>query len=1030
MKKISIIVHCCGTEDNISKCFKSITEQSYRNLEIIALVNDNTKDFVTDLSKDDKRIKTVNTTQNTLMSYLLGTKKISGEYLSFIECEDYIDRDYFRVLIENSEINNSELIISNIVRFNSSKKYVHGLTFNTNNESYPGKDFFNHYLEQTGKNIRFNILNNKLIKIDLWQKVVKKIEKLKKTSEINPQLVLTTLSLYYSKKTSFCDNAYYYLHEDYKKEKVEDIDNKIIEINNSFNYIEEFLKNEKIINKYKKNIITWKSLYLSKQIDKYNILKSNNKKIASLNYNYEQDEELNNFYKRKENDNSWDNYYELKTDFSEEYLEIKNQIMDPNIKIISFDMFDTLVTRPFFLPHEMFTLLNKLFLEVFDTIKAVDFSIIRRKSEGELRDINHQKGIVEVTLDEIYDYISSNYNLDKNKLNIIKEKELAMEINFCKRRNSGYELYSLAKFMNKKVILTSDIYLPKKTIKKILENTGYIFDEYYISSELLKTKFTGNLYEYIIDREKTNSILHIGDNYQTDYLKAKEYDILSAHLPKSTFVMMGYTGKNVRYCGQLYRHFLSFNHDHIAYEENYGVRCALGMIANYYFDNPFIPFNDNSDFNGDPYFIGYYAVGMQLISMCKWLLSDAKDNNIDSIAFMARDGFLPFEAAKIFKSKIETYKNIELNYTYVSRKALMPLLLKDKSGISLIETYVDYDMLSPRDILEQLKMVITTSEKKEKEINKEFNLDEKFQNINDFNRCLSIIYDKCFDQKKYDDYYKVCKEYFGNEFKGNASTFDIGYSGKPEAIISTLLGKEIRTYFVHTNNSQAYNNTRNCNSKLVTFYDYKPTITGTIREIFLSSMEPSCIGYKYENNEVKPVFKESEKYNNFNKDMINKIHKGALAFINDFSECFKEYIDEIDLNKYYMSIPLEYYYHYTNMEDRLPTKNLIFENNVNNYVELNDYIFQKYNNYSSEYSLGSIPKREISDIDYSLPKSRTKRIIHYIIHDKSKLKDKWSKWTEKKNDPNLLPKSRTKRVIYYLMFDRKAIMQKVFNNDK
>ena len=132
----------------------------------------------------------------------------------------------------------------------------------------------------------------------------------------------------------------------------------------------------------------------------------------------------------------------------------------------------------------------------------------------------------------------------------------------------------------------------------------------------------------------------------------------------------------------------------------------------------------------------------------------------------------------------------------------------------------------------------------------------------------------------------------------------------------------------------------------------------------------------------------------FNKDMINKIHKGALAFINDFSECFKEYIDEIDLNKYYMSIPLEYYYHYTNMEDRLPTKNLIFENNVNNYVELNDYIFQKYNNYSSEYSLGYIPKREINDIDYSLPKSRTKRVI------------------------------------YYLMFDRKAIMQKVFNNDK
>ena len=1032
MKKISIIVHCCGTEENILKCFESITKQSYSNLEIIALVNDNKKDLVTALSKEDKRIKIINNTKTSLMSYVIGTKKISGEYVSFIDSTDYLDRDYYRLLIDNSESNNSELIIANIVRFNNTKKYIHGLTFNTNNESYPGKEFFKQYLEQTGRNIRFNILNNKLIKVDLWKKVIKAIEKIKKVSEINPQLIITTISLYYSNKINFCDNALYYLQEetDNKKLKVKDIDNKILEIVNSFSFIEEFLKNEKIINKYKKNIKVWKSLYLSKEIEKYNNLKINNKKINSLNYNYELDEDLKDFYNNKVNDNSWDNYYELKTEFTEEFLEIKELIMDPNIKIISFDMFDTLVTRPFFIPHEMFVLLNKTFLELFDTIKAVDFSIIRRKSEKELRDINHQKGIVEVTIDEIYDYISKNYNLDKNKLNIIKEKELEMEISFCKRRNSGYELYSLAKFMNKKVILTSDIYLPRKTLKKILENTGYTFDEYYISSELLKTKFTGNLYEYIIDKEKTHSILHIGDNYQTDFLNAKEYNILSAHLPKSTFVMMGYTGKNVRHCGNLYRHFLSFNHDHISYEENYGVRCALGMIANYYFDNPFIPFNTNSDFNGDPYFIGYYAVGMQLISMCKWLLSDAKDNNIDSIAFMARDGYLPYEAAKIFKSKIEKYKNIDLNYTYVSRRSLMPLLLKDKSGISLIETYVDYYMLSPKDLLEQLKLVITTSEKIEKEINKEYNLEEKFQNINDFNRCLSLIYDKCFDQKKYDEYYNICKKYFSKEYTGNTSTFDIGYSGKPEAIISSLLEKEIRTYFIHTYNSSAFNNTRNCNSKLVTFYDYKPTITGTIREIFLSSIEPSCIGYKYDKNEIKPIFKEYEEYNYFNKDMINKIHKGALDFVNAFSECFKDYIDEIDLNKYYMSLPLEYYYHYTNMEDRLPTKNLIFENNINNYVELNDYIFQKYENYASEYSLGFIPKKEISDIDYSLPKKRTNRIIYYIIHDRSKLKSKWNKWSEKKNDPNLLPKSRTKRIIYYIIFDRKTMINKVFKNDK
>ena len=62
MKKISIIVHCCGTEENILKCFESITKKSYSNLEIIALVNDNKKDLVTALSKEDKRIKIIENT--------------------------------------------------------------------------------------------------------------------------------------------------------------------------------------------------------------------------------------------------------------------------------------------------------------------------------------------------------------------------------------------------------------------------------------------------------------------------------------------------------------------------------------------------------------------------------------------------------------------------------------------------------------------------------------------------------------------------------------------------------------------------------------------------------------------------------------------------------------------------------------------------------------------------------------------------------------------------------------------------------
>ena len=115
------------------------------------------------------------------------------------------------------------------------------------------------------------------------------------------------------------------------------------------------------------------------------------------------------------------------------------------------------------------------------------------------------------------------------------------------------------------------------------------------------------------------------------------------------------------------------------------------------------------------------------------------------------------------------------------------------------------------------------------------------------------------------------------------------------------------------------------------------------------------------------------------------------------------------------------------MEDRLPIKNLLFEDNVNNYVELNDYIFKRYKDYSKEYSLGVVPmKTDKNSINYFLPKNRMSRIIYYSINDRHELKNKWNKWKNKKSTPELLPKSKLKRFLYYSVFDRNKIKEKIF----
>ena len=835
MKKISIIVPCYGTEQYVEKCINSLLNQTYKNLEIIA-VNDcskgNMQEILEKISKEDNRVKVIKNEVNKGLFHtrIIGSKEATGDYISFVDSDDYVDIDYFRLLIDKADKEDCDVVLANYVRKRKNKEIVAGLSFSTNNAVIEGKKFYDMYFQQTGRNIRNHMLCSKLIDIKVWKKVIAEAEKEKERIVMTEDFLFSSITLYYAKKVGFCDNAIYYYVNNEKQStntnnvSINKINRNIKDIRTSFEFVKQFLIEQKVFDKYEKDFEIWRAFYLSMHINVFKKQKSKNKKLDSLEFDYMSDEGIKKFKELAKNDKSWDNYHGLETEYDQGFNKIKEMIFDESIEVVSFDMFDTLVVRPFFVPSDMFRLLNKTFIKMFNQMKTIDFSKIRIESEQEVRNINYRKGINEVTLDEIYCYISEMYNLDLNKLNKIKEKEIEMEIHFCKRRNSGYELYSLAKFLKKKVILASDIYLPKEVIIKILNKNGYEFDEYYVSSELLNTKSDGSLYKYIKEVEKTNKILHIGDNYASDIIKARENDIKSAQLIKAIDVMMGYSPRNVHYCGNLYKHFCLFNIDHIPYEENYGVRCSLGMVANYYFDNPFRPFNKYSDFNADPDFIGYYALGMQTLSMCKWLIDDAEKNKIDSICFMARDGYLPYEAAKLYSDLTKKGKEIKYNYTYVSRKSLMPLLFRDKSGLSLIDTYLNYDILTPKDILEQLKSILDFDLKKEKELSKEMNMNETFSDKKDFRNKLSIIYDKCFSKEKYNKYFNMCKEYFISQFSGKAATFDVGYSGKPETIISSVIEKPITTYFIHANSSAAFENTNNCDSILKTFYDYKPTL--------------------------------------------------------------------------------------------------------------------------------------------------------------------------------------------------------------
>ena len=103
-KMISIIVPIYNVEKYLDKCLESIVNQTYKNIEIILVNNgstDNSLNIAEKWKYRDNRIK-VFSIDNKGVSYArnYGIKVSNGNYIAFIDSDDWIDRDMYETLIE------------------------------------------------------------------------------------------------------------------------------------------------------------------------------------------------------------------------------------------------------------------------------------------------------------------------------------------------------------------------------------------------------------------------------------------------------------------------------------------------------------------------------------------------------------------------------------------------------------------------------------------------------------------------------------------------------------------------------------------------------------------------------------------------------------------------------------------------------------------------------------------------------------------------------------------------------------------
>lgn len=316
---------------------------------------------------------------------------------------------------------------------------------------------------------------------------------------------------------------------------------------------------------------------------------------------------------------------------------------------VSFDVFDTLIIRPFKEPHKLFEYIEKKYkLEGYGKERMIAQNRAYIDAEGE-----H-----EITIDEIYNHIVPKF---KN----IKDVEIEEEKRLCKANPLIIDVYKYCLEKNKKLIAISDMYLSEDIISDILKKNNFLgFSKIYVSSGRKETKANKGLFELVIKENRIDrrKMVHIGDNVFSDIENAKSLGIDA------------YTQDNP--IAHMYKSAGTYKFQHFNLNDN-GLAASIYMqkIAEHFCNFE----NDNSYF----YELGYQMCGPLALSFLSFICEKAKENKVDKLFFVARDGYLLKE---LYKKYFYKKSKIDYDYVYLTRAVVLSATLEYKDNINYLKS--------------------------------------------------------------------------------------------------------------------------------------------------------------------------------------------------------------------------------------------------------------------------------------------------------------------------------------------------------
>lgn len=331
------------------------------------------------------------------------------------------------------------------------------------------------------------------------------------------------------------------------------------------------------------------------------------------------------------------------------YESMVHQFSSTNVKLIAFDIFDTLLCRP---------LLNP------ETIKK----IVSRQVKGEAghlyneyRAISEQQARIsigmDVGLDEIFNRLGKQTGLSESDLAEIKHIEEEVEKASLEPRWEALRIFRAALATGKPVALVTDMFLSRSVIETCLRlNNIDGWDSLFVSNEVGLRKDSGELYQQVLAHYAIGpeEMLMVGDNERSDIQIPCDMGASFLHLLKPVELARGLP----RFSGLIASHEQNGNVD---------AEITLGLVVRKNFSPIHYPtFDPDSLVQVTPSNLGYSLVGPLLVNFAQWLLQKSREDGIERLYFLSREGKL---IKQVYDCWSEGQKNApKSDYLVISRR--------------------------------------------------------------------------------------------------------------------------------------------------------------------------------------------------------------------------------------------------------------------------------------------------------------------------------------------------------------------------